>query len=115
LVHILGPAIGRAGGQEVRHAVARDAAAWPGLAIGGGAALRQFGGIEAKQANALLAQAEAVAVADARQAGDRRRWGIERRRHDGDNGENRYGQDCPARAAKDGIAPASSLQDFTTC
>ncbi|MCR6673206.1 MAG: hypothetical protein NVV79_18220 [Devosia ginsengisoli] len=114
LVDIFGAAIGGAGGKQLGHAVASGATTGPGPAIGGGAALRQFGGVEAEQANAILAQVETVAIADTGQAGDRWRGQIQRRGHDSDDGQNRYGEDRPKRAAKDGIAPASSLQDFTT-
>lgn len=113
LIDIFGAAIGGAGGQQFRHAVARSAATGPGLAAISSAILREFGGVEAEQANAVFAQAEAVAIAGTGKAGNRRR-AIQGSRDHRQNSQNRYGQDGPARPPKDGIAPASSLQDFTT-
>ena len=113
LVDILRATIRRAGREELGHAVARSTATRPGFTIICSAILRKFGGVEAEEANAVFAQAEAVAIAGAGKAGNRRRaiqGGSDQRQ----NGQHRYGQDSPTRAPKDGIAPASSLQDFTT-
>jgi hypothetical protein len=114
LVDILGAAIGWTGGQQFRHAIVRGAATGPDFTVISSAILREFGGIEAEQANAVFAQAEAVAIAGTGKAGNRRRWAIQGGGNHGQNGQHRYGQDGPARPPKDGIAPASSLQDFTT-
>ena len=114
LIDILGAAIGRTGGQQFRHAIARGAAAGPGCTVIRSAILREFGGVEAEQANAVFTQAEAVAVAGAGKAGNRWRRAIQDSSDHSQDGQHRYGQDGPARTPKDGIAPASSLQDFTT-
>ena len=113
LVDLFGATIGRAGGQQFGHAGAGGAATGPGLPAIGGAILRQFGGIEAQQANAIVAEAEAVAVAGAGEAGNRRRRTIQRGSDQRQHGQNRYGQDGSAEPAKDTIASASCLQDFT--
>lgn len=114
LIDILGAALGRAGGQQFGHAVARGTATGPGLAAISSTILREFGGIETEEANAVFTQAEAVAIAGTGKAGYRRRRAVQGRGDHGQNGQDRYSQDGPARTSKDGIAPASSLQDFTT-
>jgi len=114
LVDILGATIRRAGREELGHAVARSTATRPGFTIICSAILRKFGGVEAEEANAVFAQAEAVAIAGAGKAGNRRRRAIQGGSDQRQNGQHRYGQDSPTGAPKDGIAPASSLQDFTT-
>lgn len=114
LVDILGAAIGGARGQQFGHAITRGPATGPGFAVIGSAVLRKFRGVEAEQANTVLPQAEAVAIAGTGKAGNRRRWPIEGSSDEGQDCQHRYGQDGPARTPKDGIAPASSLQDFTT-
>jgi hypothetical protein len=43
----------------------------------------------------------------------RRRGPIQRGGNQCQNGQNNNGQHGPARTPKDGIVPASSLQDFT--
>ena len=113
LIDILGATIGRACREELSHAVACDPAAGPGLPVNTGAVLCEFRGIEAQQAYAVPAQAEAVAIAGAGVAGNRRRGPIQRGGNQCQNGQNSNGEDSPARTPKDGIVPASSLQDFT--
>jgi hypothetical protein len=49
----------------LRHAVTSGSAAWPRRALGTGALLGQFGRIQAKQPDAVIAQAETVAIAGA--------------------------------------------------
>jgi hypothetical protein len=114
LVDILGAAIRRAGSEELGHPVARCAATGPGLTVICHAILRELGGVEAEKANAIVTQPEAVAIAGTGKAGNRRRRAIQGGRDHGQNGQHRYGQDGSTRTPKDGIAPASSLQDFTT-
>ena len=113
LIDVFGSAIGRAGGQEIGHAVARRPATGPVAAIGRGAILRQFGRIQTEQADAIGAEPEAVAVADAAEPGNGRRRPIERSRDQRQNAENDDGQNGPAGAAEDGIAVVLSTQDFT--
>ena len=113
LIGVFGATIGGAGGQELGHAVAGRAAAGPGFPAIGSAVLRQFRRVEAEQANAIIAQAKAVAIAGAGEAGNWRRRAIQSGSDQRQHGQNRYGQEGSARAAKDGIASASWLQDFT--
>ena len=114
LIGIFGAAIGRAGGEELGHAVAGRTAARPGFPVIGGTVLRQLGSVEAEQADAIPAETETVAIAHAAKARHGRRRPIERRRDECEGGQDHERENGPARTAKDGIAPASSLQDFTT-
>lgn len=113
LIGILRAAIGGAGGQQLRHAITRRPAARPGLAVGAGALLRQFGRIQAQQADALVAQAKAVAITDAPLPPDRRWRLIEGRGKHSQRRQNGDGQQRPTGRAKDGVVFGLSTQDFT--
>jgi len=113
LIDILGAAIDGPGRQQLSHTVACPAATGPGLAIAIGAVLAQFGRIEAEQPDAIIAQAEAVAVAGLTTSRHGRRRRFQRRGDDANHGEDEYCQERPAGAAKDGIALGLSTQDFT--
>lgn len=63
LIDIFRATVGRTGGQQLRHAIARYPAAGPGLTIGAGTVLRELGSIETQQPDTVLAQAQAVAIA----------------------------------------------------
>jgi hypothetical protein len=113
LVHALGTAIGRASGQQFRQPAPRGLAAGPGSAIGVGAILLQFGRIEAEQANTVLVETKAVAIAGARLPRDGRRRLIQRGGDQGQNGQNGDRQQRATGAAKDGAGRTMSTQDFT--
>lgn len=113
LVKILGAAVGCPSCEQCGHTITRHPATGPVVASGVDAVLGEFGRIKAEQANAVVAQAEAVAVAGARMAGYWGRRGIERRRSDSHNREDGHGQQNAARATKDGIVLGLSTQDFT--
>jgi hypothetical protein len=90
LVLVFGAAIDFSIGEERRHAITGGAAARPAGAVAGCAILRQFWGVDAQQADAIVAQPEAVAVAGASVAGHGWRRGIEPR---GDQREPRQDDD----------------------
>lgn len=81
MVLIFGTAIDRSAGEERRHAITGGTPAGPIGAVGGRAILGQFGGVDAQQADPVVTQPEAVAVAGASVAGHGWRRGIEPRGH----------------------------------
>jgi hypothetical protein len=111
LIGVFGLTVGGAGPQQLGHTIARCLSA--GAAICHAAVLRQFGRIHTQQADTILPQAEAVAIAGPCGPGDRRRRAIERRREHGGQSKYGNGEDRAARAAKDGIGSDLSKQDFT--
>ena len=113
LIDILGAAIGRAGGKQLRHAVTRRPAAGPRAAVGVSAVLRQFGRVEAKQPNTIAPQPEAVAITDPPAPRDRRRRLIDRGRNHGQHGKNGNDQQRPSGATNDAVSIVLSTQDFT--
>jgi hypothetical protein len=114
LVHIFRPAISRTGGQQLSHAIVRRTAARPNRTIGMGAILRQLGRIKAEQPDAVLPEAEAIAVAGAGGTRTRLRRLIERGRDDCRGDQKPDGQERPAGAAKQRFALVESRPDFTT-
>ncbi len=114
LVLILRAAIDGASGKQVGQPVARGTAAGPFTAVFVGAGLGQFGGIEAEQADAIIAQAKAVAIAGATGPRNGRRRLVE---SGGDNrqaGQNHDGKDRAAATGKWSVSITLSPQDFTT-
>lgn len=114
LVNIFGTAIGGPSGEQLHHAVACRPTAWPGLTVGIGAVLRELRCVNTQEPDAVLAEAEAVAVAGTAEPGNRRWRLIEGSRDQCSSGKQPDGQERPARAAKERFAMAESTQDFTT-
>ena len=114
LVDVFGAAIGRTGGEQLRHAVARGPAAGPGAAIGVDTVLRQLGRIEPQQSDAILAQPEAVAIAGATEARNGRWRLIECSRNHRRQSQQANGEKRPDGAAKETVALIESGPDFTT-
>jgi hypothetical protein len=114
LIDIFGAAIGWTGGQQLRHAITRRPATGPGRPGGIGTVLRQFGCIQAQQPDAILPEAQAIAIAGARRAGNGCRWLIEGGRDDRRDGQQPYRQERPDGAAKQRFVLVESRPDFTT-
>ena len=114
LIHVFGTAIGGTGGEQLHHAVARRQAAWPGLTVSIGAVLGQLGRVNTQEPDAVLAEAEAVAVAGTAEPRNRRWRLIEGSGQQCRSSKQPDGQERPARAAKERFVMAEPTQDFTT-
>ena len=114
LVMIFWAASYGAEGQQRRHAVAGGAATGPIAAIDTLAKLRELGSVEAKQAHTITAEAQAVAIAGARQTGDGRRRRVKTAGNQRYHRQDKNPEQSPTAARKNAASIGMPIADFTT-